>query len=228
VAALGPPYELFIRGLAMLKEQDIPAPSEAGQQRSPKEKLDGPSAKPASSSGWLSRCKSMLDPKLVVAIVVGTVVVQALLLGYYKLGGVDGAADEAVPGGEVTIGEFAFKASPHEVGRVKSARFKLHLALLPDIEPTARLRLAQREFRVQQGVEQLMRQAHSGDFDDPVLSGLKRQLQEQVNETLGIRAVADVIVTDLEIEQSPEADAEGDADAVAHADQALPWNVEGN
>ena len=51
--------------------------------------------------------------------------------------------------------------------------------------------------------EELLRRAHGGDFEDPGLQELKRQLQERINQALGIRAVADVIVTDLRLRRSP-------------------------
>ena len=34
---------------------------------------------------------------------------------------------------------------------------------------------------------------------------LDRQLQEQINETLGMRAIADVIITDLNLQRNPDA-----------------------
>lgn len=206
----------------MLKEQDIPAPSDPSTGSAPRAKIGDAGETASGGPRWLARLKSLLAPKLIVTIVVGTVIVQAMLLGYYRLAGGATADAEAVSGGEVTLGQFQFEASPHEVGRVQAARFQLHLALLPDIDEVARLRLKQRQFRVQQDIEQLMRQAHSGDFNDPPLTELKRQLQEQVNETLGIRAVSEVIITDLELEQSPVP--ESHAETAAQPRNTAPWS----
>ena len=59
-----------------------------------------------------------------------------------------------------------------------------------------------RRYAVQQDIEELLRQAHGADFADPVLGELKRQLQEQINRTLEMRAISQVIITDLELHQS--------------------------
>ncbi len=46
----------------------------------------------------------------------------------------------------------------------------------------------------------MLRKAHDGDFDDPSLRELKRQMQEQINQTLGMRAIAAVIMADLKLQ----------------------------
>jgi hypothetical protein len=104
----------------------------------------------------------------------------------------------ALPSPEVDLGVFHFEADRPEPGRLAKAEFALHVALSEPMERQGRERLAARKFRVQEDVEELLRKAHSGDFDDPELQGLKRQLQEQINQTLGIRAVAEAIITDLQ------------------------------
>ena len=52
-----------------------------------------------------------------------------------------------------------------------------------------------------QDVEELLRRAHGTDFADPALTELKRQLQETVNHSLELRAIDEVIVTGLAVEQ---------------------------
>ncbi len=110
-----------------------------------------------------------------------------------------GQTDVSKPTQEVALGEFRFEAPPQAVGRVDAARFSLHIALLENTTAAARVRLRDREHRVQQNVEQLLREAHGTDFEDPSLAGLKRQIQERVNDTLEMRAVSDVIITGLEL-----------------------------
>ncbi len=100
---------------------------------------------------------------------------------------------------EVGLGPFEFKATEQSAGSIVAADFALHVALLDKVDRIARQRLQAQEHRVRQDVEQLLRQAHGGDFEDPKLAGLKRQIQEQVNETLRMRAISDVIITDLEL-----------------------------
>jgi flagellar basal body-associated protein FliL len=107
---------------------------------------------------------------------------------------------EEVPSPEIALGEFKFRADPADSGPLATARFSLHIAFAPPSDRAGRERLAERKFRVQQDVEELLRRAHGADFDDPSLRGLKRQIQEQINETLGLRAVADVIITNLTLE----------------------------
>ena len=109
---------------------------------------------------------------------------------------------------EVSLGEFEFVNRTLEHS-VRHAEFDLHLSLLDAVEDEAREQLDHRRFRVQQDVEQLLRQAHGADFADPKLTELKRRLQEQVNESLGMRAIRDVIITDLNLEIADVEDAVG-------------------
>ncbi len=162
--------------------------------------------------------RHLLEPKWLVLFVVLAVVVPGIVLALSRLSSAAGAAADAHD--ELSIGEFRFLADANERSPIIAATFSLHLALIPEAEAAGRARLASHKFRVQQGVEQLLRQAHGGDFEDPRLGDLKRQLQEQVNETLGVRVVADVIVTDLELEYSP-----GAATSAGAADVAgtPPW-----
>jgi flagellar basal body-associated protein FliL len=110
-----------------------------------------------------------------------------------------------VPSPEIALGDFKFRADLAERGPVSAARFSLHVAFTPQSEQIGRDRLAARKFRVQQDVEELLRHARGADFDDPRLRELKRQIHEQINETLGSRVVADVIITDLSVDYSDRA-----------------------
>ncbi len=126
--------------------------------------------------------------------------------------------DAAALGPEVSLGEFRFLAEPDEGGRVLRAEFRLHIALLGQVEAAARRELAAKRLRVQQAVEELMRRAHGGDFDDPLLAELKQQIQEQINETLGVRVIDDVIITELKLERR-----ESPAETSTEVAESLPW-----
>jgi len=120
---------------------------------------------------------------------------------------------------EIDLGRFRFAADNAELGRLADAEFDIHIAMLEHVDLPARQRLEAHRRRVQQDIEELLRQAHSGDFDDPTLVELKRQLQEQINETLGLRAIADVIITDLQMTHSAK-----DAGPVSETADTVPWS----
>jgi flagellar basal body-associated protein FliL len=101
---------------------------------------------------------------------------------------------------EISLGAFWYETTTAASREKIRAEFKLHLQLLEQIDGAARERLDARKFKVQQNIEELLRRAHNADFEDPSLTELKRQIQTQVNETLGMRgAIEEVIVTDLTI-----------------------------
>jgi hypothetical protein len=147
----------------------------------------------------LLAAKQALVKKWLPTLLIGSVVAHGLLWSLRDRGAV-----ETKPFGEVTLGEFEFLPPPGSHGLIERADFQLHISLLQDVETKARARLAERQFKVKQDVEALLRQAHGGDFDDPELSELKRQLQEQINASLELRAIAEVIITDLDIAHSDE------------------------
>jgi len=144
--------------------------------------------------------------------------VHVLSLAVYKLGGRRSVRDQAA---EMPLGDFRFLAAEPRPGQVAEASFALHLALLDEVSSLAQQRLASRAFRVEQGVEELLRRAHGSDFDDPVLAELKRQIQEQINRTVELRAIADVIITDLEVRRLDEEPA---AIRVTGSAEPVPWS----
>ncbi len=139
--------------------------------------------------------RQLADPRALAAILVVSLVINAVAVTGSFGRGEKGIAEEKLS--EIPLGEFHFRASPDERGHIATAEFSLHVALLPKAEQTARQRLTEQKYRVKQDIEELIRQAHSGDFEDPTLSGLKRQLQAQINEALRLRAVEAVVITDL-------------------------------
>ncbi|MFW5692880.1 MAG: hypothetical protein ACOCWL_01555 [Thermoguttaceae bacterium] len=176
--------------------------AQATDNAAPQENVQAAAAAGTSSSRSVPPWwRTLLEPKWIGLFVVLAVVVPGAVFAIVHFSGEKGPG--AAPPGEVSIGQFRFLASEHERSPVLAATFSLHLALIPEAEGVARVRLDTHKFRVQQAVEQLLRQAHGGDFEDPSLGDLRRQLQAQVNETLGVRAVADCIVTDLDLVLSP-------------------------
>lgn len=163
---------------------------------------------PAEAPAKPTRRLRLLSIRALVILVVASVVIHGVGLTWYYFAQVRNGADD---GKEIALGPYSYSADPVERSPIVSATFSLHIALIDDLARPARQALAQRQFRVKQDVEELLRQAHGGDFADPALGELKRRLQERINETLGIRAIADVIITDLEIDRkTPEANTPGE------------------
>jgi hypothetical protein len=133
------------------------------------------------------------------AVIAGTVVAHGLLLILSHWS----AAPHREPSHEATLGVFHFVARGASQEGIAGATFELSVTLLDDMAPLARARLTARQRKVKQNVEQLLRRAHPGDFDDPTLVGLKRHLQTEINEALGIRAIEEVLITDLLLKDRP-------------------------
>lgn len=170
--------------------------------------------KGSTTSGRATLWSRFLTRKWIAIIVGLSIIIHGIGFTCYQL---VGKRRPAFVSPEVNLGLFQFHADQNEGGRVVSAEFSLSIALLENVEQAARRRLKAHKFRVQQDIEELLRQAHSGDFDDPSLGELKRQLQEQVNETLSMRAIAEVIITDLTLECGS-----GDQPMTSTA-ETLPW-----
>jgi len=150
-----------------------------------------------SGTAWYGR---FLSWRWLAVLLVASLVLHGMgLASYALLGGM--RSTESTP--EFALGDYRFLVPPCKPGRVEEATFSLHIALLEHVERPARERLRERQHRVRQKVEELLRRAHGGDFEDPSLAGLRRQLQEQINETLGMRAIADVVITNLDVKYRP-------------------------
>ncbi len=139
--------------------------------------------------------KRILSYKVIVVLVILTVVINGVGVAYYSVG----RGDNTNSGTEHDLGNYHFLADLSEKGQIAAADFQLHIAVIEDVGQEAYRRLHNRKFRVQQDIEELLRQAHSGDFTDPTLGELKRRIQARINETLEMRAIADVIITDLKL-----------------------------
>lgn len=104
------------------------------------------------------------------------------------------------------------------------ADFSLYVALENYRDPRASLLLADHRHRIRQGVEELMRRAHAGDFEDPTLKSLKRRVLERIEETVGERIVSEVMVTHLRVRwNSPDSKSPSEAKSGAETAEAIPW-----
>lgn len=186
----------------------------AGQSNQPEQAEPTAEESQAPTGGPVS-WRRLLTGKWIVVLVVASLIIHGIGFAYSRL-----AHRGAPPAGspEVTLGAFRFEADQGEAGPVAGAEFSLHIALLEQVDRAARSRLEAHRFRVQQGVEELLRQAHGGDFDDPNLGELKRRLQEQINEILGMRAIADVIITDLKLQPGDQ-----DLGSLTDTKELVPW-----
>jgi len=157
-----------------------------------------PSAEAETTSSGKASFWARLIPRKWVVLVLGISIVN-FTFGFFcnEILRKSGQTPENL---EVDLGSFQFAARPSELGTIAGAEFSLHIALLDAVDKEARQRLATHAYRVRQKVEELLRKAHGGDFEDPSLGGIKRQIQEQVNETLGMRVIADVMITNLRLQ----------------------------
>jgi flagellar basal body-associated protein FliL len=178
-------------------------PAEKANSRPTDESPQAASAEPGHSGG-LAKVAGLVTKKWLLVLLGVSIVGQAAGFAYYRSRERPPAPH---PVAEIPLGTFHFEADKTEGGRVAQAEFSLHVALLDPADRAAQQLIADRKYRVQQEMEQLLRKAHGGDFDDPALRDLKRQMQEQINQTLGLRAVSDVIITDLKMRRDAKAGA---------------------
>jgi flagellar basal body-associated protein FliL len=149
-------------------------------------------------------------------LLVSTLVIHAIGLAYYRQTIIHSSA---ILSPEIAMGNFRFAADKTSGGPVASAEFSLYVTALDGMDRLTRSQLASHQFRVQEEIETMLRQAHSGDFADPALNDLKRQIREQVNQVLGSRVISDVIVTNLKIVASDKKEATSSAET----SDSAPW-----
>jgi flagellar basal body-associated protein FliL len=176
-------------------------------------------AQTESSSKGKSRF-ALFSPKSVpywlAFLLISTLVIHGIGWAYYK------AVNAIVPvelSPEIEVGNYKFMADKTSGGRLSGAEFSLYITALEGLDRIARTRLASHKFRVQEEIESLLRQAHSGDFDDPSLNDLKRQIREKINQTLGNRVVSDVIIANMKITTSNNKEPAATADTAT----SPPW-----
>lgn len=147
--------------------------------------------------------RQMATVHWIVLLIVLSVIVHGIGFVCYRL---SAHGNDAGGEPEISLGEFEYRAAPGEHSPLTDATFDLYITLLDAPNLKAREQLAARRYRVEQDIEQLLRRAHAGDFDDPNVAELKRQIQEQINESLGMRVVADVIITNLKLQFTDQAE----------------------
>jgi flagellar basal body-associated protein FliL len=155
-------------------------------------------------------------PYWLTFLLISTLVIHGIGWAYYKALNTS-AALEFSP--EIGVGNYKFTADKTAGGRLANAEFSLYITALEGLDRIARNRLASHKFRVQEEIESLLRQTHSGDFDDPALSDLKRQIRERIDQTLGNRIVSDVIIANLKITVTNNKEPATAADAT----DSPPW-----
>lgn len=142
--------------------------------------------------------KRFLQRRFLVPFVVVLILSQIALIGYFRA---SSGVGEQVLSPEVSLGEFQFLSHAMPAEPIARANFQIHVSLLGEAEHDGRLLLSAHRYKVQQEIEQLLRQAHSQDFEDPSLTELKRQIQTMINEILAKQVVAEIIITDLSIDR---------------------------
>ncbi len=189
------------------------------QTRSPPKADREPSEQAAVQSPQASRWEALFTRKRLATLLAASLVVHVAVFAYYGFRSTRGDAEQQ-PEAEVALGSYCYQGDRVEGGRVARADFALYAALADVHDSRARSLLADHKYRIQQGVEELLRRAHAGDFEDPVLRDLKRRLQDRIEETVGERVVAGVMVTNLKVRwNAPEAK----STATAEATEAVPW-----
>lgn len=161
-------------------------PAEKAERERKNGAAEGTEKKPRAIWSWLR------DKRWICLLVGSTVLAHALLITIHAMRGVP----EDKTGMEVTLGGFAYHGDG-STARVTGAEFDLHISLLKELDAEARKSLERNRYKIEQDIEELLRRAHGADFEDPILTELKREIQETINSSLEVRAVSDVIITDL-------------------------------
>lgn len=141
--------------------------------------------------------KTLIRQRWAFGLIAGLVLIHAGIIGYIRMN----SEGIGYLSPEVSLGKYQFiaKFTDAEHQPIQRAKLEIHVSLLQESVRAGRILLTMHENKVQQEIEQLLRQANGRDFEDPTLAELKRQIQAMINDTLGRRVVAEVIITDLSI-----------------------------
>jgi flagellar basal body-associated protein FliL len=142
--------------------------------------------------------KSASTLRWLAVIVVASLVIQGAI---YLLVSKSPAGRTIVPI-EYTVGTFSFASDSSAEAHAGPAKFDLHVRFIDDLNVAARRRLIDHQFRVRESVEALLRKSHGLELTDTGLARLKHEIQERIDEALDLRAVAEVIITDLAVPPS--------------------------
>jgi hypothetical protein len=74
-------------------------------------------------------------------------------------------------------------------------------------------------------VENLLRKSHGIELDDPAIARLKHQIEEQINQAIDLRAVAEVMITNLTIEPQPLVNAVTSQSAASKRSTTVPTST---
>lgn len=180
--------------MAPEQKAKLPVPPAGGKAAAAAAPADAAEEEKSGRFAFLSRIPG--GPKITILLFL-VIVGQGFAVAHFYQ---EAQRNKVASSPEVTLGEFQFLSRFATGNQVNRANFSLHIALLDQLDRQARNRLVQRKFRVLQNIEELLRKTPSGDFDDPMLVDLKLQLQERINQTLELKVIADVIITDLTVE----------------------------
>jgi flagellar basal body-associated protein FliL len=142
--------------------------------------------------------KSLLTPRWLVVFVAVSLVIHAVIFVLVRRS----AARPAIPP-EYTVGAFNLIAGQLGDSHGVPGKFELHVRFIDDLQSQANARIANHQFRVREAIENLLRKSHGIELDDQAIARLKHQIQEQIDQAIDLRAVAEVMITDLTIEPLP-------------------------
>jgi flagellar basal body-associated protein FliL len=140
--------------------------------------------------------KSLLTPRWLVVFVAVSLVIHAVIFVLVRRS----SARPAIPP-EYTVGAFNLVAGQPGDTRGVPGKFELHVRFIDDLQSQANARIASHQFRVREAIENLLRKSHGIELDDQAIARLKHQIQEQIDQAIDLRAVAEVMITDLTIDR---------------------------
>ena len=142
--------------------------------------------------------KSLLTPRWLVVFVAVSLVIHSVIFVLVRRS----SARPAIPP-EYTVGAFNLVAALPGDSHGVPGKFELHVRFIDDLQSQANARIANHQFRVREAIENLLRKSHGIELDDQAIARLKHQIQEQIDQAIDLRAVAEVMITDLTIEPQP-------------------------
>ncbi len=151
----------------------------------------------AANDSRLAWWKSPVVLRWAAVVVVGSIVFQGALFVLLRK---TTSARSTAPT-EYTVGTFSFTADSGADAPAAAGKFDLHIRFIEDLDGPAHQRLAAHQFRVRESVENLLRKSHGLELNDTAVARLKHELQERIDDALDLRAVAEVIITDLSVDQ---------------------------
>jgi flagellar basal body-associated protein FliL len=152
----------------------------------------------AEQPGW---SKSLLI-RWIVAIVLGSIVVDCALFFLLR----KSLQPPAPVPVELEVGSFDFVAAREATTDIEPlsqpAKFDIHVRFIDDLERPGRELLTAHRHRVRESIENLLRKSQQVELSDPAMARLKHEIQQRIDDALDIRAVAEVIITNLRIDSA--------------------------